>query len=471
VAVLPFDNLTGDPSLDWISSAAQRIVAEQLTGAAGVFPMLAGTVEDAYAARAARFVHGYFERRHGSLHIEVAIEDSSRHKMVRTAAVDGALLPSLTAIAKSIDPTARSFSSSNEEAVAAWAKGDFERAVSLDPDFGGAWISWVQVQIGMRNLQQAADTAQKALARPTLRSPFERAQLMLLSATARRDEPAREQAMLALTKLVQNDPVLFSGIAETEMNARHFAQAARMYQEAVRVDPHDAADWNMLGYAQTYAGDLAAARKSFERYGKEPGQEANALDSEGEALFLHGQFREAEKYFLESQKKDSAQSGGAELLKAAYARWLSGDLSGADTLFGQYAAFRAKSGDPLIMWRQAVWEYATGRQARAVTRLEGVTGPAAELARAQLDMWRDPSKIPHDLPTLKQLYDRTPAAKDGPIRTFYAAALLEAGKRDEARNLAALWPLPGTSDNALLEAFLYPKFLEVRRKLQQGNQQ
>jgi hypothetical protein len=48
-------------------------------------------------------------------------------------------------------------------------------------------------------------------------------------------------------------------------------------------------------------------------------------------------------------------------------------------------------------------------------------------------------------------------------RTFYAAALLRAGRREEARKLVALWPLPKAADS--LEALMYPTFLELRREL------
>jgi hypothetical protein len=50
-------------------------------------------------------------------------------------------------------------------------------------------------------------------------------------------------------------------------------------------------------------------------------------------------------------------------------------------------------------------------------------------------------------------------------RTFYAAALLGGGQREEARKLVALWPLPDAAGDPALEPFLYPSFLELREKL------
>jgi Flp pilus assembly protein TadD len=249
------------------------------------------------------------------------------------------------------------------------------------------------------------------------------------------------------------------------MNGRHFSEAVQSYQSLIRESPGDIESWNMLGYAQAFAGDPDAARKSFERYGSDPAHAANALDSAGEGAFLNGRFAEAEKSFLEAHAKNSALLGGGDLLKAAYARWLQGDLSGADQRFSQYLAFRTQQKDPLIPWRQAVWEYSTGRPEPAIARLSGVTGAAADVARTQLAVWRDASRLPQDPALLKQAFDRTPPTSDGITRVLFAAALAQTGQKDQARKLLALWPLPGSEGDPLLQSFLFPKYLELKQEL------
>ena len=57
----------------------------------------------------------------------------------------------------------------NAAAVQAWAQRDFDRAIQLDPDFGSAWRDLIQSQAPQPAL--AAETAGRALARSTLRSP------------------------------------------------------------------------------------------------------------------------------------------------------------------------------------------------------------------------------------------------------------------------------------------------------------
>jgi hypothetical protein len=81
-------------------------------------------------------------------------------------------------------------------------------------------------------------------------------------------------------------------------------------------------------------GNLDEAKSTFEQYGKRSGQAINALDSLGEAMFLNGRFGDAEKTFLDAYRKDPSFLEGVDLWKAAHARWLAGDLSGADQLMG-----------------------------------------------------------------------------------------------------------------------------------------
>lgn len=163
--------------------------------------------------------------------------------------------------------------------------------------------------------------------------------------------------------------------------------------------------------------------------------------------------------------KSGALLAGGDLLKAAYAHWLQGDLPGADKIFNQYLNFRTQQKDVLIPWRQAVWEYSTGRQPAAMARLSNITGPAANVATAQLALWKDPSKLPQDPVALKQAYERTPPAADGLARVLYAAALAKAGQKVEANKLLALWPIPGVESDPLLQSFVFPKYLELKQEL------
>jgi len=461
IAFLTLDNLTGDASLDWIKRAVPAILTVQLTGVNKIVPLQANALRDAYNAKATRFVHGYFDRRGGKLHFLFTEEDATSHKMTRTLTMDGDVPTASDRLAKQIDAAAHAFSSTNTEAIASWGQLDFARAVSLDPDFGIAWVAWVQQEAAAGRREQALEIAGRGLARPDWRSPIDRARLALLAANLRNDQAARGKALLDLVRLVPNDLVSMRALGEQEMNERHYTESAQLFREVLRADPDPFAR-NLLGYSLFYAGDLAAARKELDEYGRAPGHEANALDSQGEILFMAGQFAEAEKYFTKAHEKAPALLQGVDLAKAAYAHWLGGDLPGADKIFEDFLRYRAEHKDQTVIWRRAVWEYATGRSAEATARLMAATGPIADIAHRQLEVWSKPEALPQDLAGLEAAYKRSPPSADGLVRVFYARALIRAGRQEDARKLLELWPLPETGE-PLLQAFLYPMYRELRQ--------
>jgi tetratricopeptide (TPR) repeat protein len=468
---LTFDNLTGDASLDWMAQAAPKLLESDLTGLPKTISLTAAAVRDAYLERATRLVHGYFEMRSGKLHFEIEVEDAAGHRMIQTAAEDGEFSDALNRAAKILDPAARTFPAS-PAGVTAWGQGQYERAVMLDPDFALAWLGWIE-QIAASpdpaRANQAREVAERALARPGLRSPIDRARLELAAAGLRQDDAARLAASRELVALIPADPALIGILAELEMNLRHFPDAVRHYQDFALADPGNLSAKNMLGYAQAFAGDLDGARKSFEQYGRQPGQAVNSLDSLGEALFVNGKFDQAERAFLAADQKaadqkDPAFLQGEELWKAAHARWLAGDLPGADQLMERYWQDRAKVHDNLLVWRRANWLYETGHREQAVELLMHAPPEAEQAAQRQLQVWNNLQSIPSDLAALEKDYQHSNPVSDGLVRTLYAEALVRAGRKADARSLVQRWPLP--EQNALLQALMYPKFIELRRGLQ-----
>jgi Flp pilus assembly protein TadD len=458
IAILPFENLTGDASLDWVRAAAPAIVNAEMTAAGKITAIRADNVNSAYAENATRFLHGYFTGRAGNLRFEIESEDASRHKMVANVAETGSVLGAMNAIAKRFDPSAHPFSTSNEEALAAWGRGDFEHAVAIDPNFGAAWLSWTDSLAAHGDTAAALDVAHRALAEPSLRSDVDRAKIEAASAALSGDTAGRAHALEKLASLTPNDIALLNTLAETEMLARDFPAAVSPYRKILAMDPANGAAMNSLGYAQAEAGDLEGARRSFEDYGAQPGQKTNSLDSLGEAYFMNGRFADAEKSFLEAYREDPAFLSGTDLSKAGYAHWLGGDLKGADAIMKRY--FDSRRNDRLIAWREAAWLYTTGRREPAVAALNA--SPDKQVAARQLAIWN--AKITDDAAALKKKFDATPPTSDGEVRTFYAAALLASGDRDHARTLLQLWPLPDVQGgDPFVESLVFPKFIELRK--------
>jgi Flp pilus assembly protein TadD len=466
LAILPFSNLTGDAALDWIANAGPAILSEELAGGAQVLPLRAVSVGTAALQNATQFLHCTFTQQGGSLQIEYALEDAARHRMIKTGSVQGTALFAVSALARTLDADgARPFSTPNPDAVTAWGRGEFERAVALDPDFGTAWASWIAQTAQAGKLDVAAELAGRALARASLRTPLDKAQIQLSFATLRNDQGARAAALTDLARLTPHDTGPLLGLAALQQQARNYPVAEELFHRVLAIEPGRADALNSLGYAQGESGDVAAATKTLEAYGRLPNQANNATDSLGEVYFMNGRFAEAEKFFSQVSARDPSFLKGAPLMKAAYARWLGGDLAGADALMQKYLALLAQQNDPLAVWREAIWRYATGRSEQALALLAKAPPDQAANMERQRAVWRGEAHIPDDLNQLRKVYLNTNPAADGLPRTLYAAALVKAGKPDDARALLKLWPLPESSSESLLQSLMYPQFLELRKVL------
>jgi tetratricopeptide (TPR) repeat protein len=455
-ALLPFDNLTGDASLDWIARATPRIAAAEISGTART----AASMNDAYLENANRFVHGYFTKQANALHLTVEVEDASTHKMVSTEQIDGPVLASANALAKSLNPKAELFSTSNDEAVAAWGRGDYEQAVTLDPSFGTAWLSWIETLARKGDTAGAIDIAKRALEHP-VKSEIDGLRIELIRANLEQDSHAEHEGLIKLTARVA-DPLLLANLGELEVRTREFALAEGDYKKILAVEPENPDALNKLGYAYGYQGKVSDAEAVFAQYSKLPGQEPNSFDSLGEVYFMNGKFADAEKAFVRAHDLNAAFLSGGDLRKAAYAHWLAGDLAGADKLFARYLDFRAKLKDPSVEGQHAAWEYATGRKDQAIAILQKSPSPQA---MEQVRVWRGEAKLASDLDQLKKAYEASQPPGDGLFRTLYAEALAAHGEKDEAKKLAARWPLPDNAGPPVLQALVFPKYLALRRML------
>ena len=185
---------------------------------------------------------------------------------------------------------------------------------------------------------------------------------------------------------------MWQSYADNELAAHHVQQAAALYRKALDLDPDEPVMLNTLGYTEALAGNLGAAVKALEDYQRIRPGEANPLDSLGDIYYHFGRMEEAEKYYREAFEKAPEGQGQLSLMKAAQAHLWTGDVAGADAVFRQFLEGRKRAGDSTVTYREAVWNYLSGRRAAGIAALEALahqtsTPQLAAQAEGQLAVW------------------------------------------------------------------------------------
>jgi Tfp pilus assembly protein PilF/TolB-like protein len=390
VVVLRFDNQTGDASLAWTERGAAQSLATQLAAPARYRGFLAAgrdasaSRSEAIASGATLILHGTISRSGERLRLWAGIEDITHRRFVQEAVVSGPAqagpLPLLASLARRLDPSARPYPLRSEAAFAAYIDGieaadperaatALERSIQLDPDFGAAYAAAVEVAAARQDRGAAERVLELARARGTALAEIDRARLDLLAARVSGDPGAQARALETLGRLESGDPAIERALAEIQVQAHRFPEAARHLRAALALQPGDPIALNQLGYVLAYAGDAKASLETLQGYAKLRPGDPNPLDSQAEVSLYFGRLTEAEDLFRKAHQADPAFLGAGTLLKAAQARLMTGDLAGADGIFNEYLEARRRLNDPSVDFRRAMWEYVSGRRREAVERL------------------------------------------------------------------------------------------------------
>lgn len=431
MAILRFENLTGDDTLNWMGRAASEVIAAELAGsptvsvigfnqlhasdrALGPRPLAAPGIsaerDAALSAGAASILYGRVSRVGRDLRLDAVLFDNSRGKWDGAFSATGppsqGVIRLADQLAKQIAAPVRAFGTHTEEALHSYCDGlesgdppaaeaDFSRAVAADANFGDAYLAWAQLAAEQNDRAAAEHVLELASARGQAIPPLQRARIAAFAAELHGDLKAAMQALETVGRLDPTDTVPFRKLAQANLSARRYNEAAQNLKQALAVERENPELWNDLGYAEMFAGDLTAATTALDEYRRIRPADPNALDSLGDVHFYFGRFAAAEQYYQQAFQMDRSFEGGGPLLKAAHARLRTGDIAGADQLFNRYLEARQSAQDPLVELRRAEWQFLSGRKSQAITRLEGFARtmppePAPGLASqvyAQLALW------------------------------------------------------------------------------------
>ena len=433
LAIVRFENLSGDPSLEWMGRAASEVISGELSGAPGIViipfsavqavdrmlgsrpiaaPGISAEQPAALAAGATEILYGRIARSGATLRLDGTLFGGKRLHIERTVSVASeesrGIIGAADSLARSLSTAAHPFETRNENALRNYAEGlespdsgqaaqNFSNAVIADPNFGRAYVAWAQSAASRRDRTEADHVLELARARGSAIPESDQTRIALIAAELHGDSAATAKSLSTLARLNPNDAGLLRQLAQVNLSVRNYAAAAHNFRKAARLAPNDPNLANQLGYTAMYAGDLAGAKQALEKYAQLSAGDANPADSLGDVHFYLGQFSDAEKYYRQALRISASFNGGGELLKAAFARLMTGDVAGADGIFNEYIAARQNGKDPAIEYRRAEWEFLSGRRRGAMERMQtfaakpGVSVPAQALnsqAYAQLAIWQ-----------------------------------------------------------------------------------
>jgi tetratricopeptide (TPR) repeat protein len=455
-AVLRFENLSGDPALDWAGRAASETLGVSLALDGPVLspsaimrtgqllgprpstaPGISAERQEALLAGANRLISGTIERAGGQILITATERDTSTGKTLRIiSAQDSSVVKALATIARQfstnpkLPPTSnetalRLYATALESSVADGANGsaDLVQAIQLDPDFGAAWIALASLQVSKGDRAAVEDVIGRA--RRQKLDPLSLAKLDLELANLKPDQSARLQALRKVASLSPGDTILLRTVAEAEMSQGQFQQSAEDWRKLTAALPDDPSTWNSLGYTLSYAGDYKGAMAALQEYARIRPHDANAYDSIGDLNYSFRKFKEASESYTQAGKIQPDFQRYGDLYKAAWAKFNANDKPGADASFAQFRAAREKLSDTLIPLMTADWLYRTGREREAIDSLRNtVAGTQSEAVRvngyAQLTLW---DLIGHDrAQAVKDAFAMGPKALDtGALVVRFAA--------------------------------------------------
>jgi Flp pilus assembly protein TadD len=429
VAVLRFENLSANASDDWMGRALSEIVTAELTGSPGIFalpairihavqnglgarpatlPGVSAEHTAALAAGATKIVFGQYLVRGGTLEARMTVEDEIAGKMTVLAPVTAPVNDIVTAasdLARQISERLTTYGTKNPLVVRTHVRAfeqlspdladDLQKSIASEPDFGPSYRELAQLKIQQRDIAGAQEVLAHGISREAI-PVAERNLMRLEDATLRSDGKGRLDALTGLAAAAPNDPQVWRDFGLAAATAHQYSKAVQAYRKAAAIQPDDPNLWNQLAYAAAYAGDHAAGVEAIERYSKLLPASPNAGDTLGDMHLIQGHLSDAEQTYLENGKKHPEFFAGLDFLKAAMARLMTGDVSGADGIAQQYFDARTAAKDPLLSVRKAQWAWISGRRKAAIEQLQQVVGSAPESgqnrvvaahAASELAMW------------------------------------------------------------------------------------
>ena len=218
----------------------------------------------------------------GDLRVNAAVRDEPSRTTASRFPSGATVLEAANALARKLRTELKPYTTNNPEAVKEFFAGRADAALALDP-------SWARRMSPASKRYCGPDG--KMICRRSLRPPEPPSSGISNARGSMRSSRRPQRAVRSHARIgrVLRWSTWGSGASgDAALGDQESCRGHRGIQEAIELDPTNVVFWNTLAYAQTFAGDLEAAKRSIAEYRRLQPSEANPLDSLGEINFYEG---------------------------------------------------------------------------------------------------------------------------------------------------------------------------------------
>ena len=267
IAILRFEDLTGDRSSDWMGRAFSEIISSELAAAPGVYAISSTQMHSLERQTGARPIsapgissertlallsganelgYGDFYIRGGKLRAALTLRDPATGQTVRVLHAESAagdISGVASSLAHQISTAAGKYGSANASAIEAYIRGmeqgdagtsgEFAaRAIAADPNFGPAYRMLASAKAREQDREGALAVLGEAAKRGNAIPPAERARIALEAAGLENNMAARLHALAALVKEDPGDLETLRGLAEPGLHRPGLSAGRLRYRKA-----------------------------------------------------------------------------------------------------------------------------------------------------------------------------------------------------------------------------------------------
>jgi len=355
IAVLYFQNLTGDDNLQWLQKGLTEMFIRALSQSANVSVLSMDRLIEilqrlgsentpeqidleiaamvAKEANVEAVLLGHITKKGDNLQLNIKLQESEQGRIFKEETVEGSglekifdMVDNLTQIVKNdlqlaLGKADQDFGIAEltTTSVSAWqqyslgtdlvhnfehndAIPHFQKAIQLDSTFVSAYHDLCGVYFTTGQTDEAYKIYQELLQLKDHATPQECYQIDLLEADVTNNAEKYVATIEEWIKKYPDDRDAHYTLSGLYRGWNNHEKSIIHLEKAIQIDPNFGSAYNRLGYAYANLGNNVKAISAIKKYQELAPDVANSYDSMGEIYFMFGEFKKAEKQLKQALK-------------------------------------------------------------------------------------------------------------------------------------------------------------------------